>query len=291
MIISPLWSLLLGIMGSLFISRFPKIEINAKTWSTRFLQLSVVLLGTSLHFNKVINDGLSGALITAISLLVIFGIGYFGIKHFSLDQKLGTLITMGTAICGGSAIAALAPVIGAEAVIVTISIAIVFLLNSISILIFPILGNYFEMSQAAFGTWAALAIHDTSSVIGASSIYGQEALGVATTIKLTRALWIIPITIIFSLRLNKNSKSIKFPWFVLGFLIMSLTFTFFGKLQDYKDIFLLISKNGFSITLFLIGLTFNFNKMKEIGVKPFLFSLILWIITSILSFLYATNFL
>jgi uncharacterized integral membrane protein (TIGR00698 family) len=291
MIISPQWSLVLGIIGSFFIGRFPKIEINAKKWSTRLLQLSVILLGTSLHFNQVINDVMSGAFVTAFSLLLIFGIGHFGIKYLSIDKKLGTLITMGTAICGGSAIAALAPVIGAEAVIVTISIAIVFLLNSISILIFPILGHYLEMSQAAFGTWAALAIHDTSSVIGASSIYGEEALGIATTIKLTRALWIIPVTIIYSLKKSKSAKLFKFPWFVLGFLIMSLTFTFIDKLQDYKDSFLLISKNGFSITLFLIGLTFNPKRMKEIGMKPFLYSLILWVITTILSFLYATNFL
>jgi uncharacterized integral membrane protein (TIGR00698 family) len=277
-------------VGSFFIRKNPQLELNAKNWSTTFLQISVILLGTSLHFSKVLEDGVNGAFVTFLSIIIIFFIGYLGINFFKIDQKLGTLITMGTAICGGSAIAALAPIIEADAVIVTISIAIVFLLNSISIFLFPFLGDIFDLNQNAFGTWVALAIHDTSSVIGASTIFGHEALGVATTIKLTRALWIIPITLIFSLKNKTNKKGIKFPWFVIGFLVMSLSFTFVDKLQAHKEIFIVISKNGFSITLFLIGLTFNLNKMKEIGLKPFIFASLLWILTSLLSFLYVSNF-
>ncbi len=286
MILPAHWALFLGIFLSFFIKNDSNIPQTAKKWSSHLLQLSVVLLGSSLSFHHVLHEGSSGVLLTAVSLFLIFLLGYFGIKVFKVEKKLGTLLTMGTAICGGSAIAALAPVIGAETLTITISVTIVFLFNTVSLFIFPTLGEWFELSQKAFGTWAALAIHDTSSVIGASTLYGQEALQVATTIKLTRALWIIPITFLFSFKLKRESHSSSRPWFVGGFLLMSLLFTFYTPINRFKEVFVYISKNGFALTLFLIGLTFNIQKMKKIGFRPFLFAISLWLLTVVLSLFY-----
>lgn len=285
MMISPQWALLTGIVISFFI-RGHELQTKAKTWGTRLLQVSVVLLGTSLNFSSVIKDGIQGALITFVSIALVFLVGFIGMKILKLDQKLGILITMGTAICGGSAIGALAPVISAESTIMTISLAIVFLLNALAVFIFPAVGSHFALSQESFGIWSALAIHDTSSVVAASSLYGKEALMIATTIKLTRALWIIPITLVFSLIWKREDKKISFPWFVLGFLIMSLLFTFIPVLGSAKDIFLMISKTGFAMTLFLIGLTFDFQKLKKIGAAPLVFGIGLWILVSVTSLFY-----
>lgn len=285
MVISPQWALLTGIVLSFFI-RGHDLQSRAKSWGTRLLQVSVVLLGTSLNFSSVIKDGIQGALITFISITLVFLVGFIGMKLLKLDQKLGILITMGTAICGGSAIGALAPVISAESTIMTISLAIVFLLNAVAVFIFPAVGSHFALSQESFGLWSALAIHDTSSVVAASSLYGKEALMIATTVKLTRALWIIPITLVFSLIWKRDDKKIAFPWFVLGFLIMSLLFTFIPVFGSAKGIFLMISKTGFAITLFLIGLTFDFQKLRKIGVSPLVFGVVLWILVSVSSLFY-----
>lgn len=287
--ISPQWALALGILLSFFLTDKSQIQQKAKIWGTKLLQISVVLLGTSLHFRSVIEEGANGFLITLISLLFVFILGFIGIKIFKLDKTMGLLLTMGTSICGGSAIAALAPVLGAESTVITISIAIVFILNAVAVFIFPFLGQIFNLGQSQFGIWAALAIHDTSSVVAASSIFGQEALAIATTVKLSRALWIIPITALFAISRKQKDKKASFPWFVLGFLAMSVLFTFVGPLRQYKDFLLIISKSGFSITLFLIGLTFDLRKMKTIGLKPFFFSIILWIIVSISTFIYVRS--
>lgn len=286
MIISPQWALLSGIALSFFIRGKQDIQNKAKSWGTRLLQISVVLLGTSLNFSNVIQDGVQGALITFVSIALVFAAGFIGMKLLKLDSKLGILITMGTAICGGSAIGALAPVIAAESTIMTISLAIVFLLNALAVFIFPPIGNYYSLPQESFGIWSALAIHDTSSVVAASSIYGKEALMIATTVKLTRALWIIPITLIFSLLWKSADKKFTFPWFVLGFLLMSLVFTFFPALGSSKEIILMISKTGFSLTLFLIGLTFDYRKLKKTGVRPLFFGIGLWILVSASSFFF-----
>jgi uncharacterized integral membrane protein (TIGR00698 family) len=284
--ISPQWALISGIVVSFFLTDKPQIKISSKVWSSRLLQLSVVLLGSSLNFHSVLHQGAQGVLITLAGLLIIFTAGYFGIKFLALDQKLGLLITMGTAICGGSAIGALAPVIKAEATIITISMAIVFLLNAVSVFIFPILGHLLALNETDFGTWAALAIHDTSSVVAAGAIYGETALEVATTIKLTRALWIIPVTAIFSFIYRNKENKISIPWFVSGFLFMSLLFTFVEPVREFKNLLASVSRNGFAFTLFLIGLTFDLRKLKEVGVRPLLYGLSLWIMVSSLSLIF-----
>lgn len=290
-LLSPQWTLALGIILSFFIGSQSPLKSKAKAWSTKLLQFSVILLGPSLNFHSVIKEGTSGLLITFISISLIFILGYLGKKIFDLEKNLSLLITMGTAICGGSAIGALAPIISASSIAITISIGIVFLLNALAVFIFPPIGHLLSLTQSQFGIWAALAIHDTSSVVAASSIYGQQALEIATTVKLTRALWIIPITLLFSFKIMKDAKNdnknkMTIPWFIFGFLLMSLTFTFIENLLVYKHQFQLLSKSGFALTLFLIGITFDINKIKQVGLKPLLFAVVLWIIVSSLSLIY-----
>ncbi len=283
----PQWFLLSGILLSFAVSQNENIQLRAKTWSTRLLQISVVLLGSSLNFNHVIKQGAEGVVITFLSIIGIFLLGYLAGRILNLDKKLNLLITMGTAICGGSAIGALAPIIAADTMTITISFAIVFFLNAIAVFVFPLLGNLFQLSQDQFGLWAALAIHDTSSVVAASTIYGQHALETATTIKLTRALWIIPITFSFGFYQNQTTKKkLNLPWFIFAFLAFSLAFTFIPPIAFLKDTLLSISKAGFSLTLFFIGLTFNMARFKEVGIKPFLFGFGLWIIVSITSLMF-----
>jgi uncharacterized integral membrane protein (TIGR00698 family) len=280
---SPQWTLLFGIILSLFI-RGSVTQDRAKIYSSLLLQLSVILLGASLNFNAVLNQGGNNALITFISILSVFILGYALRKAFKIESDQGLLITTGTAICGGSAIGALSPVIKADSMAITVSIAVVFLLNAVALYIFPIIGHWTELTQDQFGLWAALAIHDTSSVVAASSIYGKEALEVATTTKLIRALWIIPITFFFSFYSKKASKgSVSIPWFIFGFLMVSMFFTFTNIPTIYKTTVTSLAKYGFSLTLFLIGLTFDFTKIKTVGPKPLFMGITLWVIVSSLS--------
>lgn len=289
--ISPQWTLLAGILLALFLPHHERLQRMAKKWASRLLQFSVILLGASLNFNSVIKQGASGAQVTFVSLIAVFALGFFGQKLLKLQKEQGTLITMGTAICGGSAIGALAPIIYADSLAIAVSMGVVFLLNAVAIYVFPSVGEWLSLSQEQFGLWAALAIHDTSSVVAASSIYGPKALELATTVKLTRALWIIPITVFFSFYVKRQGDTkISFPWFILGFLGLSLIFTFFD-LPTYLQVNLKnISKIGFSITLFLIGLTFSLNKVKSVGARPLLFGLALWIIVSSSSLLLIRQF-
>ena len=286
--ISPQWMLLLGIGLSFLVKNRPSIQDRAKRYSSKLLQISVILLGSALNFHEVLKQGADGALITSISIALVFIVGFIGIKVFRLDKIQGLLITAGTAICGGSAIGALAPVLGASSTAITISIGIVFLLNALSVFIFPPLGHYLALTQEQFGLWSALAIHDTSAVVASSSIYGKEALAVATTIKLTRALWIIPVTLLFALFNNRQTKKITIPWFILGFLICSVAFTFIGPLHSVRPYFLMASKQGFAFTLYLIGLTFNPDQVREAGARPFVFGIILWALVSLGSFYFIT---
>lgn len=282
-LLSPQWTLLTGITLSLFIQGHD-LQNHAKKYSAKLLQISVILLGASLNFNAVLNQGSDGVLITFLSILFVFLLGHFGRKALKVDYQQGLLITMGTAICGGSAIGALSPVIKAETMAITVSIAVVFLLNALAVFIFPFFGHILELTQDQFGLWSALAIHDTSSVVAASSIYGSKALEIATTVKLIRALWIIPVTLFFSFYTRGAAKGkITIPWFIFGFLLVSMLFTFVDMPGTYKSNVTDLAKTGFAITLFLIGLTFDFKKIKAVGLKPLLLGVGLWVIVSILS--------
>lgn len=274
---------IIGIILSPFAGRNSKLSSAVKVSIPYLLQISIVFQGASLDFNKVINVGLSGLVVTILSIVGIFLLGSIGSKLLKIERDQSLLITMGTAICGGSAISALAPVISASAQAIAISMGLVFLLNVIAIFTFPFIGGILEMSQSDFGIWAALAIHDTSSVTAAASAYGTEALNVATTVKLTRALWIVPVTLFFSLQNRASKKSIKAPWFILGFVVASVLCTYVDFLNPFSAWLGMISKVGFAVTLFLIGLSFDLQTMKKIALRPLIFGLILWLIVSITS--------
>ena len=245
------------------------------------MQFSVILLGASLNFNSVLKQGASGLGLTVISIGFVFVLGLLGARWLGIDKNQGTLITMGTAICGGSAIGALAPVLRADALAIAVSMGVVFILNALAVFVFPPLGESFALSQEQFGLWSALAIHDTSSVVAASSIYGDKALEVATTVKLTRALWIIPISLAYGFFAHKEGKAkIKLPWFIVGFLALSLLFTFIDLPPALQSALAKTSKLGFAATLFLIGLTFNISKIKQMGIRPLLFGVSLWLIVT-----------
>jgi uncharacterized integral membrane protein (TIGR00698 family) len=218
-------------------------------------------------------------------------VGQFGTllaRILKIDSTLSHLITVGTSICGGSAISAISPILHASALTMATALGIVFILNAISVFIFPPIGHHLQLSQEQFGTWAALAIHDTSSVVATSQLYGEEALKIGTTLKLTRALWIIPLSLVFA-AIRKTDQKISIPWFILVFLLVSLLFTFFSELEFLIPYFSKLSKIGLSLTLFLIGLGLKKEQLKSIGSKPILFGLILWMITAIGSLIFVLN--
>jgi uncharacterized integral membrane protein (TIGR00698 family) len=279
-IISPQWTLILGIAVASFFPLRIEWQKNAKLWSGKLLQWSVVLLGASLNFHEVIKLGAEGLGVTAVSITLVFVLGWLGIKFFNIENKLGWLLTMGTAICGGSAIGALAPVIAADATAIGVSIGIVFMLNALAVYLFPFLGELFQLTQEQFGLWAALAIHDTSSVVAAGSIYGEKALEVATTVKLTRALWIIPITLVAGLIVKSNNRRFAIPWFIVAFLLVSVLFTFVEMPTSVQSVTVQVCKLGFTLTMFLIGLTCNLQLLKTVGVRPLVFGLVMWISVS-----------
>jgi len=276
--IPPHWAILVGVIISLFLPQSDVIAKNGKKWSSNLLQLSVVLLGAGLNFYSVLHEGMNGMLITFISIGSVFILGYFLSRLFKVEKTLATLITTGTSICGGSAISAVSAVIKPSSLTMATALGIVFILNAISVFVLPPIGHWLELSQSQFGAWSALAIHDTSSVVAAAQIYGEEALKIGTTLKLTRALWIIPLSLIFAWK-NKSQKVITPPWFILYFLMVSLTFTFFEDVRFLIPYFSSISKIGLSLTLFLIGLGLNKAQIKSIGLSPIAFGVSLWLVT------------
>lgn len=279
-IISPQWWLLAGLLLSWPLRNHTVLQILARTWSPRILQTSVVLLGASLPFGSVLSQSAAGLVLTASSLLLIFLAGYLLNRVLRLPFDVVTLLTMGTAICGGSAIGALAPVIGASSVAIALSMSVVFLLNALAVYLFPLLGHAVELSPAQFGTWAALAIHDTSSVVAAASVFSESALETASTLKLTRALWIIPVTLAFAVFRKTSQRKLKLPWFIAGFLLMSFLCSSLPVVDQFKSQLLLACKLGFALTMFLIGLTLNWSNVRSVGLKPLIFGVVLWLLVS-----------
>ncbi len=282
---SPAMALLTGILLSF-------IGIN-NSFFTKYISISlkasIVLLGFGMNLTQVINASKSGFLHTAISVIAVLTFGYILAKLLKVDTKTGTLISVGTAICGGSAIAAISPVINAKHQQISFSLVVIFVLNAIALIIFPFIGHYFHLSQEVFGNWAAIAIHDTSSVVGAGAIYGSKALQIATTVKLIRALWIIPLSIIIAL-LQKNNKAgkLNFPWFI-GLFILSILITYFfpSGASFFKELNW-IGKHGMIVSLFLIGSSISISDVKKAGRRSFAMGIILWAFIAIASFISLT---
>jgi uncharacterized integral membrane protein (TIGR00698 family) len=284
--ISPPLALILGLFVAFTLGN-PYPEKSKKT-ITYLLQASVVLLGFGMNLSTVIKAGSQGFLFTVTTIFGTLLLGYWLGKALKINSKISALISSGTAICGGSAIAATAPAIEAESDEITVSLGTIFILNSVALFIFPIIGHWLELSQNQFGIWAAIAIHDTSSVVGAAARYGDEALQTATITKLVRALWIAPVALIFSLIYrSKNSKKAKiaFPWFIILFLLATIFRTYFSETlpSGMLEWFVITAKLGLTVTLFLIGSNLSLQTLKKVGIKPLFQGLILWVIISIVS--------
>ena len=260
---------------------------EASSLAKLLLQISVVLLGFGINLQQVVHAGKSGFLYTAISICSAVGLGLLLGKKFHVGGKASYLITLGTAICGGSAIAAVAPIMDANEEEISVSMGTVFLLNSVALLLFPAVGWWFHLSQNQFGLWAALAIHDTSSVVGATAKYGPQALAIGTTVKLTRALWIVPVSLITATYMSRAARrngtsqpqaQVKVPWFIFLFVGASMLSTYLPHFMGtYLDLNRL-GKAGLTATLFLIGTSLSKATLKAVGIKPFLQGVILWII-------------
>ena len=259
-----------------------------KNISKKLLQYSVIGLGFGMNLQASLASGKEGMFFTIISVIGTLLIGMFiGCKVLKLNRNTSYLISSGTAICGGSAIAAVGPIIKAKDTDMSMALATVFILNAIGLFLFPALGHWLGLSQQEFGTWAAIAIHDTSSVVGAGAAYGEEALQVATTIKLTRALWIIPLALVTSVIFRSDGKKITIPWFILFFIVAMLINTYL--LTDYPEVgkFIAdIARKGLIITMFFIGASLSVDVIKSVGIRPLLQGILLWIIISAASLAY-----
>ena len=285
-IVSPPIALVLGII---FVNIFGQV-FNADKIIKIVLQVSIVGLGFGINLKQALQAGSEGFLFTvfSITLIVVLGIvlGYI----FRIDKIITQLISFGTAICGGSAIAAIAPILKADGKQTSVSLGIIFLLNALALFIFPEIGQYFHLSQNQFGIWSAIAIHDTSSVVGAASKYGHEALQTATTVKLARALWIIPISFVLSF-LNKSGGKIKIPYFIGFFVLAILVNSYFPAIKEVTDYVVDFSKSSLKVALFLIGTGLSFQNLKNIGIKPLLLGIILWVVISVISLFAVLEFL
>lgn len=250
------------------------------------LQISIVGLGFGLKLNEALDAGKTGFLLTVVSICTVMILGYILGKLFKLDKKLSYLISAGTAICGGSAIAAVSPIIKPSTKEISLGLAIIFTLNSVALFIYPAIGHILHLSQEQFGLWCAVGIHDTSSVVGAAGKYGNEALKIATTVKLARALWIIPVSVITMFIFKNKQSKIRIPWFIGWFILAILLNTYFPVFDYFSTSVTSIAKSGLNLTLFFIGSTLSIQTLKTIGIKPLAVAVILWITISVGSLLY-----
>ena len=259
-----------------------------KKMSKMLLQYSVVGLGFGMNLHESLASGKEGMTFTIISVIGTLAIGMLiGRKLLKVDRETSYLISSGTAICGGSAIAAVGPVIKAKPANMSVALAVVFVLNAIALFIFPSIGHWLELSQQQFGTWAAIAIHDTSSVVGAGAAYGEEALEVATTIKLTRALWIIPLALATSLIFKSKDSKITIPWFILYFIIAILLNTFvLDSVPQVGTAVSGIARRFLTLTMFFIGASLSMDVLRAVGIRPLIQGVLLWIVISVGSLFY-----
>lgn len=284
--VTPPVALLLGLVYALlFGNTFPKVN---KSMSKYLLQYSVVGLGFGMNLHASLASGKEGMLFTIISVVGTMVLGILMGKYlFKVDRWSTYLISAGTAICGGSAIAAVGPVIKAKGSEMSVALGTIFILNAIALFIFPVIGRALEMSQADFGFWAAIAIHDTSSVVGAGQAYGPEALEIATTVKLTRALWIAPLALVTSIIFKNKESKITIPRFIIFFIVAILINTYL--LGDYPLVGATISsiaKKCITLSLFFIGAGLSRDVLKAVGFKSLLLGIALWIIISLSTLLY-----
>lgn len=282
----PFFSAPLALFMGILLAIFYKGEEVVKTGKlTKYLlQGSIVCMGFSMSVSEVIQTGKTGFMITVISVVVTVLAGILLGRIFKVGKNTTMLISSGTAICGGSAIAAVAPVLDAKNNEISFSLAVIFVLNAVALFIFPVIGHLLQMDQTHFGYWAAIAIHDTSSVVGACSAYGEQALQVGTTVKLTRTLWIIPLALSIAF-FNKNKTSkINIPWFIFLFLLAIIVGNYIPGMAETNGHLSWLGKKGMMISLFFIGASINMQEVKKTGVNTFMLGIILWFVIAILSY-------
>lgn len=278
---SPPLALLLGlVIAQVMDHPFLHLNHQATNW---LLKLAVIGLGFSMNLSFALKAGKEGFLFTVASIFGVLTLGFILGKLFKTERKTSFLISSGTAICGGSAIAALSPVMKAGEKEISAALGIVFILNSAALFIFPGIGHALHLSQSQFGIWCAIAIHDTSSVVGAASKYGEQALQIATTVKLARALWIIPVAFGTAFFFKTDQKKIKIPYFIGLFILAMLANTYLPAIRPFTPYLVSMAKAGLTLTLYLIGSGLSFKVIKSVGIKPFLQGVILWIAISSIS--------
>ena len=291
--VTPPVALFLGLVFALVCGQaFPKFN---KKVSKYLLQYSVVGLGFGMNLQASLESGKEGMEFTIISVVGTMVIGWLiGRKCLKVDRDTSCLISSGTAICGGSAIAAVGPVLKAKDSEMSVALGTIFILNALALFIFPAIGHALNMSQQEFGTWAAIAIHDTSSVVGAGAAYGEEALKVATTIKLTRALWIIPLALVISFIFKNKEKKISIPWFIFFFVLAMLFNTYVLSITETGQMIgngiNEFARKMLTITLFFIGASLSRDVLKTVGVRPLIQGVLLWIVISLSTLAYIYYF-
>jgi uncharacterized integral membrane protein (TIGR00698 family) len=271
-------ALLMGLIyGLSFVHPY---SVDSKKLSAFLLQASIVGLGFGMNLHEVVHAGRSGFLYTAVSITCAMLLGLALGRLFKVEHTAALLISAGTAICGGSAIAAVGPVLNAGEEEMAVSLGTVFVLNSIALFLFPLVGYALHLSQSQFGLWSALAIHDTSSVVGATAKYGPQALIIGTTIKLARALWIVPVAFAIAL-LKHNKNRIKWPWFILLFCLAAVASTYLPTFAFAYPKLSMLGKTGLTVTLYLIGTGISRATLKEVGIRPLLQGVLLWAIVAV----------
>ena len=282
-------ALIIGVAFSLILGN-PFPEQSAKI-SKILLQVSIVGLGFGLNAVDAFEVSKDGFLITVATIALVFGLGFLFNKFIKIDKITALLISSGTAICGGSAIASVSPIVKAKSQQISIAIGVVFILNAVALLIFPFIGKLLELTQYQFGLWAAIAIHDTSSVVGAAQAFGAEALEIATTVKLSRALWIIPLTLIISYFYNKktNVSGVKIPLFIVFFIVAIIIASVFPQGEFIYGPISDIARQLLVTTLFLIGAGISLPQIKQVGAKSIFYATGLWVVVSIFSLIIIIN--
>lgn len=285
--LTPAIALLLGLIFAFtFENPFPKFN---KKCSKYLLQASVVGYGFSMNLQESLKSGAEGMAFTVASVVGVMVLGVMLGYWMHVERKTAYLISSGTAICGGSAIAAVGPVVKANDHEMAVSLGVIFILNAIALFIFPPLGRMAGMTETQFGTWAAIAIHDTSSVVGAGDAFGPKALEVATLIKLTRALWIIPLALVTMLVFRDKTAKISIPWFIFLFILAMVINTYAGLPAQFGQTMAFWAKKGMVLTLFMIGASLSLKSIKAVGVKPLVLAVLLWIAIGVSSFLVVMN--
>ncbi len=287
MVISAPIALLCGLVYA-FIFENPYPKFNKKC-SKYLLQVAVVCLGFNMNLQESLKSGADGMMFTVVSVIGVMVMGVMFGYWMHINRKTAYLISSGTAICGGSAIAAVGPVLKADTDEMAVALGVIFILNSIALFVFPPLGHMLDMSQTQFGTWAAIAIHDTSSVVGAGEVYGEQALQTATLIKLTRALWIIPLAFATMFIFRDKTGKVSIPWFIFLFVLAMVINTYVQLPQVFVDVMVWIARRGMVVTLFMIGASLTIKMMKSVGVKPLLLAVLLWVVISVSSLFVVLN--